>query len=117
MPPIWVLVVISTQRIPYREALFHSSTDSLHQILGGFGLIQKHKLGRDPEAQTLEDALCLVFLEAQFGDLASKLDPATLPGVVLKTWQKMSDPAKALALELRLDPSDRDLLLGLLKQA
>ena len=29
-------------------------------------LVRKHNLKRDPEAQTLEDGLCLVFLETQF---------------------------------------------------
>ena len=36
-------------------------------------LVRKRGLGRDPEVKTLEDALCLVFLETQFHDLALTL--------------------------------------------
>ena len=35
-------------------------------------LVRKHDLKRDPEAQTLEDGLCLVFLETQFRDLRAR---------------------------------------------
>ena len=35
-------------------------------------LLHKKGLGRDPEVQTLEDALCLVFLETQLGDIAAR---------------------------------------------
>ena len=41
-------------------------------------LVRKRGLGKDPEVQTLEDALCLVFLETQFDDLAARLDPEKL---------------------------------------
>ena len=38
-------------------------------------LVRKRGLGKDPEVQTLEDALCLVFIETQLRDLAARLDP------------------------------------------
>ncbi|MGH7980859.1 MAG: DUF4202 domain-containing protein, partial [Limisphaerales bacterium] len=37
-------------------------------------LILKKNFPRDPDCRVLEDALCLVFLEFQFSDLAAKTD-------------------------------------------
>ena len=73
-------------------------------------LVRKRGLGKDPEVQTLEDALCLVFIETQLRDLAARLDPDTLPGVIEKTKKKMSDRAVELALGLDLTPDERALL-------
>lgn len=73
-------------------------------------LVRKRGLGRDPEAQALEDALCLVFLETQLADLARRMDAAKLVGVMRKTLRKMSPAARALALDLPLDPGSRELL-------
>ena len=53
-------------------------------------LVRKDGLGRDPDAQVLEDALCLVFLETQLVDVASRLDGDTLQRVIVKTARKMS---------------------------
>jgi hypothetical protein len=60
-------------------------------------IVRKKGLGRDPEVQVFEDALCLVFLETQLDDVAAKLDPATMEGVVRKTLVKMSEAGKAAA--------------------
>ena len=65
-------------------------------------LVRKRRLGKDPEVQTLEDALCLVFLETQFDDLAARLDPEKLDGVVDKTLKKMSPDAIARVADLDL---------------
>jgi len=73
-------------------------------------LMSKRQLGSDPETQTLEDALCLVFLETQFADLRRKTPEATMREVVRKTWMKMSEPARALAAQLPLHDDDRVFL-------
>ena len=70
-------------------------------------LIMKKDLGRDPETQALEDALCLVFLETQFADLRHKTAPEKMREVLQKTWKKMSEPARVLALAVPLAPEDR----------
>jgi hypothetical protein len=75
-------------------------------------LVRKRGLGKDPEVQTLEDALCLVFVQTQLRDLAQRLDPDTLPGVIEKTKKKMSDRAIELALGLDLTSDERALLVG-----
>jgi hypothetical protein len=73
-------------------------------------IIKKQGLGRDPEVQALEDALCLVFLELQFHDLAERLEEEKLLDVTRKTLAKMSPAAVALAGELPLEPADIALI-------
>jgi hypothetical protein len=73
-------------------------------------LLRKRDLGSDPEAQTLEDALCLVFLETQYRELAGRLPEEKFLDVTRKTLRKMSDAAIARARALPLAPEDRALL-------
>lgn len=73
-------------------------------------IVCKRGLGRDPEVQTFEDALCLVFLETQLADLAARLEEAKLEDVARKTLRKMSEEAIARALTLPMEPSHRALL-------
>ena len=73
-------------------------------------LILKKHLGADPDTQTLEDALCLVFLETQFKDLKQKTADEKMTEVVRKTWKKMSAKARTEALRLPLDEPERKLL-------
>jgi len=63
----------------------------------------------DPETQLLEDALCLVFIETQFHDLAERLDEDKLIEITRRTLAKMS--ARAIACAGRLGLGDRDLEL------
>ena len=73
-------------------------------------LIRKKQLGTDPETQTLEDALCLVFLETQFADLCRKEPEEKMLEILRKTWQKMSPRARDEALRLNFSPEERRLL-------
>ena len=73
-------------------------------------IVRKKNLGRDAEVQVLEDALCLVFLETQFHDLAARLDDEKLIDVTRKTLRKMSAVGVERALALPLDAADRVLL-------
>jgi len=50
----------------------------------------KKNLKTDEDCQTLEDALCLVFLEYQFDALIADTEQEKLLGIVRKTWAKMS---------------------------
>ncbi len=63
-------------------------------------LLQKKHLRSDIEAQTIEDAACLVFLENYFTDFATKHDEAKIVDIVRKTWAKMSPNGHAAALGL-----------------
>jgi hypothetical protein len=60
----------------------------------------KKNFPKDPECRVLEDALCLVFLEHQFGDLAARFDEPKMINAVQKTWIKMSPRAREEALKI-----------------
>ncbi|MBI4510922.1 MAG: DUF4202 domain-containing protein [Deltaproteobacteria bacterium] len=63
-------------------------------------LLQKKGLKTDAEVQVLEDAICLVFLENEFSDFASKHDDAKVVDILRKTWGKMSTKGHETALSL-----------------
>ena len=73
-------------------------------------IVRKRNLAGDADVQALEDALCLVFVETQFHDLAARLDEEKMVEVVRKTLAKMSDRGKAFALAMDLPGPDRRLL-------
>ena len=73
-------------------------------------LLRKEKLKQDPEAQLLEDVICLVFLENYFAPFAQKHDEAKLIGILRKTWAKMSPRGRREALGLQLPEPLRALV-------
>jgi hypothetical protein len=73
-------------------------------------IVRKRGLGRDDDVQALEDALCLVFIQTQFAELAEKLDRPKMVDVVRKTLVKMSEAGRTLALSLELPAEDRALI-------
>jgi hypothetical protein len=116
----------------WRRDLHQQQARELSELLGQCGyddatvarvaaLVRKEGLGRDgaaadPDVQTLEDAICLVFLETQLTDFATRHDDAKLLGVLAKTAQKMSPGAVARVHELPLDDGARALLARALDQ-
>ena len=66
-------------------------------------IIRKEGRSRDPQVQTHEDALCLVFLQTQLSEVATRLGEDATVGVVARTLPKMSDRAIELAAGLDLD--------------
>src|SRR5205823_2394349 len=52
-------------------------------------LIRKERLKADPETQTLEDVICLVFLKHELGDFARKHPEEKVLTILQKTWKKM----------------------------
>lgn len=73
-------------------------------------LVRKKDLKRDPEAQALEDAACLVFLEHELASFARQRDEAHVIRILQKTWRKMGERGRALALELPLSADARALV-------
>ena len=67
-------------------------------------LVRKERIKRDPEAQTLEDVACVVFLAHYLGDFLAKTtaDEAKLGDILAKTWIKMSEHGHEHALRLAL---------------
>lgn len=67
-------------------------------------IVRKERLKLDPEAQTLEDVACLVFMEFQAAAFLGRYDEAKAADIVAKTWRKMSEAGQAAALRLDLAP-------------
>lgn len=74
----------------------------------------KRDLGRDPEVQVLEDALCLVTLQHQLGGLMQKTAPEKMTTILQKTWKKMSPTAREAALGLPYSDRERALIAAAL---
>lgn len=71
--------------------------------------LKKH-FPADADCRVLEDALCLVFLERQFADLAAKTSDEKMVTALQKSWGKMTEPARALALGLTYSEAQKHLL-------
>lgn len=76
-------------------------------------LLLKRSLKRDAEVQTLEDVVCLVFLEFYLEEFAAKHDEPKLIDIIQKTWNKMSEEGHQAALKLPLS----DAMLQLVTKA
>lgn len=73
-------------------------------------IILKQKLKLNPDVQTIENALCLVFLEFQFDDLIGKQSEEKMINILRKTWAKMSDPGRNMAHTLDYSETAKSLL-------
>jgi hypothetical protein len=91
---------------------FHADTSARILTEAGYGediiaavreINLKQGLRTSPDVQTMEDALCLSFLEHEFAEFSAKHDDAKVIDIVQKTWRKMSDEAHAVALTLPLE--------------
>jgi hypothetical protein len=105
----------------WRTALYRFHADAAAEILRDSGyeeatvarvsqLIGRRAPASDADAQTLEDGLCLVFLETQLNDVAGRLNRDKMTNILRRTWKKMSPAGRQHALELALDPEDRALI-------
>ena len=70
----------------------------------------KKDFPRDPEGRVLEDALCLVFLEHQFAELAARTSEDKMINAVRKTWNKMTQAGRDHALRLPYGPREKAIL-------
>lgn len=109
----------------WRTALKRQHADDVGAILDrvGYGpeaiervqqIVRKERLGRDPQVQVHEDALCLVFLQTQFDELADRLGDEKTIEVLRKTARKMSPEGLALAAALPHGPDAQRLLAAAL---
>jgi len=105
----------------WRTALKHRHAADVAAILHAEGfdedmvervqqLIRKDGLAHDPQVQTHEDALCLVFLQLQLDDLVARLGDDKTVDVLRKTLVKMSQQGIDAALALPLTAAQRGLL-------
>ncbi|KAI0157234.1 hypothetical protein GGR57DRAFT_461304 [Xylariaceae sp. FL1272] len=63
-------------------------------------LVRKENLATDAETQVLEDVACLVFLDGQLDDFEKRADieEGKVVRILRKTWGKMSERGRELAL-------------------
>lgn len=76
-------------------------------------IILKKLIKKNEESQTLEDTICLVFLDYYFEEFAAKHNDEKLIDILKKTWVKMSDKGHEAALKLPFSEKS----LALVKQA
>lgn len=107
--------------LQWREALKRFHAQKAAEILREVGYSEdtirrvqelnlKKNFPQDAEGRVLEDALCLVFLERQLGDLASKTSDDKVINALQKSWKKMTPAAHAAALKLSFGPRERALV-------
>ena len=107
--------------LKWRTALKRQHGDEVGAILRDAGydddsvarvqaIVTKRGLGHDHAVQVHEDALCLVFLETQLDELASKMGDDKTVDILQKTAKKMSPEGLAAARELRFSPPAAALL-------
>ena len=70
----------------------------------------KKNFPADAECRVLEDALCLVFLEFQLAALAAKSDADKMVNAIRKSWEKMTEAARAEALKLNYGEREKNLI-------
>ena len=73
-------------------------------------LLVKKQLKQNPETQTLEDVICLVFLEFYFDDFSEEHDEEKLVNILKKTIAKMSTRGVKAAMQLPLSGKARELI-------
>ena len=100
----------------WRTRLYSHHAEVTATILQGVGysddtisrvkdLLMKRRIKSDPDMQTLEDVICLVFMTHYFDDFAASHDDHKLITILRRTWGKMSDKGHDAAL--KLDFSER----------
>jgi hypothetical protein len=105
----------------WRTALKRQHGDDVGAILRDAGyddesvarveaIVTKRGLGQDQAVQVHEDALCLVFLETQLDELASKMGDDKTVDILQKTAKKMSPAGLEAARALRFSPPASALL-------
>jgi hypothetical protein len=73
-------------------------------------LNRKDNFPKDPESRVLEDALCLVFLQYQLAEFASRTDHDKVVNALRKSWLKMTPRARREALKLPFGVQEQDLI-------
>jgi hypothetical protein len=107
--------------LEWRKALSRFHADRSTEILRSAGyddetiervraINQKRGLKIEPDVQTMEDALCLVFLEYELEDFARKHPAEKVVDILRKSWRKMSDQGHAKALELNFAPGVKEVV-------
>ncbi|MEO8184775.1 MAG: DUF4202 domain-containing protein [Deltaproteobacteria bacterium] len=99
--------------LKWRKALARFHADQAGQILQQLGYDEdvlhavrqiqlKQGLVTDPDVQTMEDALCLAFLQHELAAFSEEHPDEKVIDIIAKTWGKMSERGHRWALTLPL---------------
>lgn len=105
----------------WRSAVHRRQGQRARELLTGIGcepalvervaqLVSKTTTKDDPEAQALEDAACLVFLEWELPEFQRAYDRGKVIEILRKTWKKMSPRGRDLAQGLTLPPETQEVV-------
>lgn len=64
----------------------------------------------DEETQALEDVACLVFLDDQFEEFEKNHDEDKIIHILRKTWAKMGEKGRQMALEMQMEGRPAELM-------
>lgn len=73
-------------------------------------IILKKLIKKNEESQTLEDTICLVFLDYYFDEFAEKHSDEKVIDILKKTWVKMSDKGHEAALKIPFSEKSLELV-------
>lgn len=73
-------------------------------------LLEKKQLKKNEDTQTLEDVICLVFLEHYFEAFSKEHPEDKIINILQKTWRKMSEKGQEAALKLPISKSAQELV-------
>lgn len=73
-------------------------------------IILKQRIKTDPEVQTIENALCLVFLQYQYEDFLLKHDAEKVINILKKSLIKMDEHGHQFALQLPYSPKGLEFI-------
>lgn len=114
--------------LTWRKALARFHADQAAEILRGVGYDEllvaevrrinlKQGLHTNADVQTMEDALCLSFLEHELEEFATRYESDKVVEIIRKTWGKMSERAHVVALSLALPSRSGSLVATALNAA
>ena len=78
-------------------------------------LVRKEGLKSDSETQVLEDVACLVFLDDQFEEFKKGYEEEKILVILRKTWAKMSEEGRNLALKIDMSEEATGLVVKALE--
>lgn len=107
--------------LKWRKDMSKRHADLASEILRGVGFDEvvieqvrkinmKQALKTDADCQAMEDALCLSFLEHEYGEFSAKHEDDKVIDIVQKTWRKMSERGQQLARQLPLEGRAKELV-------
>ncbi|KAA8484114.1 uncharacterized protein DUF4202 [Arcticibacter tournemirensis] len=105
-------------------AFFHAEKSTELMVEAGFGtettsrvrqIILKQKIKVDHEVQTIENALCLVFLQFQYEDFYPKHSPEKVINILRKSLLKMDWKGHQHALSLKFSAEGQNYINEALK--